>query len=206
MARPAQYYVATGKTLILELVTNELAVTRPELEAKLAHRVHPHHLTTALLELQSELRIAVTTETYGGFSIAVIHPYDLSRRETAHRHAAQRKRRLTARYLRWATSTTEFVGGVLGQGAEAVFHASLLEAASSGYLPARLDGGDVSTLLGAPVEGGPLDSPAFLQTLGASGLPNPPVLIAPFGNFCDIRDTRSLWRGRPSTTSLLARP
>jgi hypothetical protein len=33
MARPAQYYVATGKTLILELVTNELAVTRPELEA-----------------------------------------------------------------------------------------------------------------------------------------------------------------------------
>jgi hypothetical protein len=107
----------------------------------------------------------------------VLHLRDLSRRKTAFEKAADRKRRLAARFLGWAASSRQFPSGLIGAAGEAVVHVSLTRAARFGYHLVRPDGGDVRNLLGHPVEGGPLDGAAFLQRLDANGRPLAPLLV-----------------------------
>lgn len=179
-------YVAAGKEAILDLLRTEHAATWAEAQAKVGDRpwrddlpaVDPHHLTTARRELFLERRITESIDTYRGREIGVLHLTDLKRRQTAFKKAAARKRQLAARFLGWASSSQHFPGGAIGAGGEAVVHASLLAASHHGYRVLRPEGGDISSLLGAPVPGGPLDNAAFLQTLTPQGLPRPLILVA----------------------------
>lgn len=183
--RPTSFYIAAGKEAIIDLLGLEHAATWQEIQAKIADRpwgdsfppVDPHHLTTARRELVLERRITESFDTYAGRQIGVVHLTDLSRRRTAFDKAARRKRRLTARYLRWATSTPRHPSGLIGGAAEDVVHASLLRAAAHGYRVIRPKGGDVRSLFAQPIPGGPLDNAAFLQVLDDDGRPLPALLV-----------------------------
>lgn len=58
-----------------------------------------------------------------------------------------------------------------------MLQASLLEAAPLGYKPLHPQGAEVNSLLGARVEGGPLDNAAFLQVLDPQGIPAPSITL-----------------------------
>ena len=183
---PVARYVSAAKGAVLDLLRSEHAATWAEIQAKVGDRpwndtlpaIDPHHLTTARHQLTAEHLITESFGAYRGRSIGVMHLTDLSRRQTALSTSAARKRRLTARFLDWAASTSRFRSGLIGAGGEAVVHASLISAAPNGYRVIRPEGGDVRSLLGEPVASGPLDNAAFLNRLDSNGIPLSPILVA----------------------------
>ncbi|MBI4494232.1 MAG: hypothetical protein HY690_15695 [Chloroflexi bacterium] len=156
-----------------------------EVEAKLADHpwgnvpqgVNPHHLTAAKRQLLAEGTIQeVSTVTRGGRSVTVLAL--VARPKRAFSDAAARKRLLYTRYIGWATISGKHPN-MIGQAGERVSHASLLAAAPSGYHLVNPDGGEVRTLFGKAVPGGPLDDAAHLIVLDTQGRPvaNVTVLI-----------------------------
>lgn len=157
-------YIERGKQAIIDLLAAEHAAVWPEIEAKIAERqsraVWPHILTKSRQALHTEGRISSTSAaTRGGRQVLVWHLSDLQGRERAFLDAAGRKRLLYARFLSWHSSRRGYPQGLVGPAAEAVLHASLLEAAPYGYKLAYPAGAQVRSLLGSPVAGGPLSIP-----------------------------------------------
>lgn len=181
--RTKEEYVALAEHALIELIREEGAILRPEAQAKLSDRRHPsvpvpldpHHITTAFHRLAPYLRQTIA-RTRGGRAIGVWH---LSNTEGILRKvtdAAARKRLLHARYLSWATGTKTKGRSLVGEAGEQVVHASLR--AANGYTLVRPNGGDVTSFLGAPVPGGPLDNAALLLPLdAATGLPHGPYAV-----------------------------
>jgi hypothetical protein len=167
---PLRAYIERGKAAIPDLLEREHAVVWPEVEAKLADRQHnaidPDVLTKARQELEGEALIESTLgPTRGGRQVAVWHFRDLSGRRTTFDAAAGRKRLLYARFQSWNASSRRYPQGLIGAAGEIVFHESLLEATPYGYNPLHRKRAQVNSFFGGPVEGGPLDSAAFLQVL-----------------------------------------
>jgi hypothetical protein len=172
-SRTPEEYVDLGIEAILELLENEHAAVAPELEAKISEQpygdrsipIDAHHLTAARKVLRESSAIAEDTRvTRGGRAVTVITPADETGRSRRIEDAAKRKRLLHTRYLSLAMGS-KTVPALLGRGGEAVLHATLLQAAPHGLRLLRPDGGEVSSLFGKPVVGGPLDSGAIVTTL-----------------------------------------
>jgi hypothetical protein len=121
-----------------------------------------------LLEAGQVERIAA--ETRGGRTVEILARTDRHLRKRAFEDAAARKRLLYARYLGWASHTRSRLSPISVAG-ERVTHASLLAVATAGYRPIRPEGGEITTLFGQPVPGGPLDNGAHLQVLDDVGRP-----------------------------------
>jgi hypothetical protein len=183
-------YVRLGGRVIQELLDQEYAVVWPEVEAKLAddhwptlpprvHGIDTNHLVTARrLLLTAGLIVADEQPTRGGRRITVYHAADTHLRTRRIRDAAARKRLLETRYLGWASGSTAGGPGIIGTAGEAVVHAALTSAAPYGYRLVNPVGGEVRSLLGAPVPGGPLDNGAFLLRVdAATGRPDGPYLV-----------------------------
>jgi len=166
---------------MLRLLEAEHAALWPEIEAKLADRPNgpqPHILTKARQELLRERVIDETTSaTRGGRNVSVWHLRELRGRERHVLDAAARKRLLYARSQSWNSPRKGYPRGLLGPAGEEVLHRSLLVASPYGYKLQNPDGGEVRHLLGSPVEGGPLDSAAFLTTLDLEELPGRPIVL-----------------------------
>ena len=179
----------------MDLLDREHAAVWPEIEAKLAERPHPqvpgskgiepHHLTAARhILLKDSMIEEVAGVTRGGGSLSVLTLRDRKRRETAFQRAAGRKRLLQARYLSW-TQDTPHRPNMIGAAGERVVHASLCVAASDpavGYRLVKPGGGQISTLLGHRVVGGPLDNTAYLTIFDGRGLPISAVTIVEVKN------------------------
>jgi hypothetical protein len=172
----AAEWVRLGREAILQLLEIEHAVVWPEVEAKIADkkweplglRIQPHHLTSARQQLRDEGVITTTSDTTrGGRVVPVMHLADVEGRRRKIEDALARKRLLQARYLAWAVTLH-----LLGPAGEQTTHSSLLKVAPVvGYRLERPEGGEVTSLFGAPVEGGALDGAAHLQLVDGSGVP-----------------------------------
>lgn len=106
----------------------------------------------------------IAAPTRGGSIVSVLALADRRLRKTSFEEAAGRKRLLQARYLGWATGRGRRPN-LVGEAGERVVHASLVEAARAGAgynLLKRTATGQVATIFGQPVPGGPLDNAAFL--------------------------------------------
>ncbi len=184
-------YVSLANDALLALLRVEHAVVWLEVEAKLAERplqtsagflpqgINPHHLTAARRSLNAAGLIEeLAGPTRGGRSITVIALKDRKGRQRAFKDAAARKRLLHTRFIAWGTALKKRPN-MLGTAGERVLHASLLKAAPHGYQLVKPQGGEVATLFGSGVPGGPLDSAAHLQIQDAVGRPvgNVTVLI-----------------------------
>lgn len=132
---------------------------------------------------QRRIRETARTPTRGGSQVPVYVPADQRRKTRKVSEASARKRLLYARYIGWAQTTAKRPS-LIGRAGERVAHSSLLDAASAGY---RVDPsiGNVRTLLGRDVPGGPLDFGAHLITLN-NGVPGPTITIA--GEVKNIRE------------------
>jgi hypothetical protein len=180
-------YVRLGSQAILELLEREGAAPWMEIEARIAdqkwgqlpYSIDPHILTKARRQLRDQGILATDVSvTRGGSEVPILYRTDLPRTETKRERAAARKRLLYARHQSWARSTPRLRQGLIGAGGEFVVHEGLLAASPLGFRLARPEGGGVSSLLGGPVPGGPLDNAAYLQTIDASGIPTTPVVLA----------------------------
>lgn len=172
---------------IQALLNREGAATQPEMEAKIsdplapvggswrADRPQPHHLTTARLRLLDAGIIESPREaTRGG---RVVRTYSLaSYPSKAAERAAARKRLLHSRFLSWSESEPGTGLAPVPAALERVVNASLIAAAASGYRPVREGGGEVSSLLGAPVPSGAIDNAAWFSGLDPRGFPLKQVL------------------------------
>lgn len=157
---------------IQELLNQQLAVVRPEIEARLARHgrlaraggIDPHHLTNGLQQL---LRDGVVEEmpgvTRGGREVSVYVLTNRSGRVSPTEDAAARKRLLQTRYLGWAEGSKRGPN-VIGAGGELVVRTSLqaANASSPSYRIFNPDGREVNRLFNAPIAGGPLDAAAQL--------------------------------------------
>jgi hypothetical protein len=180
-----EQYEALARYALQQFLRSEHAAVWAEVEAKLAdvswgdlpEGIFPHHLTTAKRQLIAAHAIEEITEpTKGGRLIPVLAM--VKRPKRAFEDAAARKRVLYARYLSWAMPT----GGrpnLVGRGGEQVVRASLRKAMPYGYMPLRLEGGDVNQVFGKPVPGGTFDDAAHLMLLDAEQAPfaNVTVLV-----------------------------
>ncbi len=162
----------------MEAIDEEHAVTIPELEARISERpwrdlpvpVDPHHLTTARKALLAANAIAATSgRTRGGRLVTVLVPTDTHRKTRAVEDATKRKRLLHSRYMTWATGSATHKA-LLGNAGESVVHKSLAVAAPYGFRLLNPEHGEVRTIFGSPVPGGPLDNAAVLS------LPSPTVI------------------------------
>lgn len=80
--------------------------------------------------------------------------------------AAARKRLLHTRYLTWASGSQGSGAGVIGPALEDVVNRSLREASRYGYRQfSDATSGEIRTLFGEPVPGGPIDNGALLTLL-----------------------------------------
>lgn len=198
-------YEALGVKGLTELLDVEHAVVWSEVEAKLGDTrcpglpvpIQPHHLTAARHVLvERGLITTVNQRTRGGRSVPVIVPADQQGRTRAITDAAARKRLLQTRFLTWASGSANNGAGVIGPAGEHVVHAALLQAAPHGYRPINPSGGEVRTLLGAPVPGGPLDNGAFLTTVDA-------FTLTPSGQYVVLIEVKNLRQWiYPSTPEL----
>lgn len=127
--------------------------------------IDPHHLSKARQTLLGEGIIEeIPALTRGGATISVLALVNRHLKKTSFEEAAGRKRLLQARYLGWATGRGRRPN-LIGEAGERVAHASLIQAAGAGAgynLLKKTATGQVATLLGQPVPGGPLDNAAFL--------------------------------------------
>lgn len=136
--------------------------------------IDPHHLSTARRQLRTSEVISETPgRTRGGGVVSVLHFTDLTGRKSKFNRAAARKRLLQARYLSWANTLA-----LLGPAGEAAAHSAILAAApESGLRVERLTGGDVGTIFGRTVPGGPLDDAAHLQITDRRGVTTSSVTL-----------------------------
>jgi hypothetical protein len=183
----AEEWRARGVVAIQQLLEAELAITIPEMEAKLSDRragpadgrirIQPHHLTTARQRLLRAGVIEQTKETTRG-SGRTITTLSLSPRSKRTERAAARKRLLTARYMSWTTRAAEWgEAAPIPAALERVIHASLTEASPHGYRLVKPGGGEVDRLFNEKVPGGPLDNAAFYTGVDNDGLPITPVTV-----------------------------
>lgn len=183
----AEEWRALAVVSLERLLNTELAVTQPEMEAKLSERKagppdgrprpQPHHLTTARQRmLQAGILEQVKESTRG--KDRTITTYSLTPGSKRAQRVAARKRLLQARYLSWGQQSSEWgEAAPIPAALERVIHASLVQAAPHGYHLIRPDGGEVDRLFGAKVPGGPLDHAAHYTAVGADGMPLTPVTV-----------------------------
>ncbi len=162
-------WVALGAEEIVTLLKTEYAVTRHEIEAKLAERaqraVQPHVLTYSLRELLNHGFIEENvTPTRGGRSITIYHLSDMRLIKRKIADAAGRKRLLQTRFNGWATGEgkSDFAG-TIGKAGEAVLQMSMKAAATNPGVPAAVAQPDVrvprvTDMFGIEVPIGPLDN------------------------------------------------
>lgn len=177
----ARGWDALAVEVVQDMLDSEKALLKTELFAKAAdrpwrgqrHHIDPHHLSNGVAALILDgSAIEVSEKTRGGRSVPVLLPSDLHRRRTAVLEASARKRLLHARYLGWALGTQRVPRGLIGTAGERVAHSRILAAAPVvGFRVERPEGGDVATLLGAPVEGGALDNAFHLPLVDEAGVP-----------------------------------
>lgn len=172
-------WVATGERAILDLLAREHAVTRHEIEAKLAdqrvsppiHRspIQPHVLTHSLRQALDSARLVESSRRTRGGRLVITYTLPPSHgRRRASQDAAARKRLLQTRYNGWAIGGvgTAFAG-TIGTAGEIVLQRSLLTAASNPGVPAAVAKPDVinpriEDFFGVPVAIGPLDNAMLL--------------------------------------------
>lgn len=181
----AEEWRQLGVEAIQELLRREHAVTQPEMEAKLAdklpgppgpRRVQPHHLTTARRRLIAAGALEVTRDKTRGAG-RVVTTFSLDDSKKAQR-AAGRKRLLLARFHSWSQYSSDWGNTPpIPAGLERVIQASLQVAAPHGHRLLRPDGGEVTTVLNAPVPGGSLDNATFFTGLNEAGLPTATTLV-----------------------------
>lgn len=178
-------YIEFGEAALVDLLRQEHAVLWAEAQAKISDTrwptvptsVDPHHMTTARANLLKGNRIAETTsKTRGGRQVPVLHLADTKGIRTNVERAAARKRALMATLNSWVTPRPGYKLGLVGTAGERVAHASLLAAAPHGLRIERPEGGEVANLLGAAVEGGPLDNAFWATIVSPVGLPVDTVL------------------------------
>lgn len=163
----AAYYDELAYHAIRDLIDREHAVVWHEVEARLAeHRqpgasrgINPHHLTNGRRRLLAEEIIAEdVATTYGNRTVMVFIPCNQQGRRDDIRTAMRRKRALEGRYLSW-TQDTKRHPNLIGDGGELVVHESL-RATVAGYGLVNPTRGEVTSLFGKDVPGGPLDNAA----------------------------------------------
>lgn len=167
-------WVRRSREAIMELLADELAAPVIELEARISDRpwlsqsrpIDPHLLTEARRDLETAgLVERVEAITRGGSEVAVLRPTPIPRGKLrAAADAAARKRLLLARLRSWSRATPH-MPNLIGTGGEIVVHQSLRAAAAFGYLLVQPTRGEVATLYGDPVPGGPLDNAAWLSPM-----------------------------------------
>lgn len=167
-------WVSRGRDAILELLNHQLAAPAAELEARICDRpwgdqpqtIDPHLLGEARRELEEAGWIQrVETVTRGGSSVALIQPRTIPHgKGRATEDAAARKRLLFARFKSWSRGTAH-MPNFIGAGGEVVVHQSLSTAAPYGYRLIQPTRGEVASLFGEPIPGGPLDNAAWLTPL-----------------------------------------
>ncbi len=176
-SRGADHYVGLGIQAIAELLEEECAVVWPEVEARIGEQkwrdlpypIDPHHLTTARRALEESDFIRHDTQrTRGGRLITVLVPADSYDRARKIEDAAARKRLLHGRYQTWALGSKS-QKALLGPAGETLLHNNLVAAAPHGFRLVHPDGGEVRSLLGSSVTGGPLDSAALMTVLKPEG-------------------------------------
>ncbi len=146
----------------------------------------PHHLTTARKQLVQEQVLAQDTRvTRGGRPVTVLLPAEDHGRRRKIEDAAKRKRLLHTRYLTLAMGNAS-QPALLGTGGEAVVHATLRAAAPHGYQLLNPASGEVRTLLGQAVVGGPLDNAAMLSVLEPTTLESTSFLV-----LVEVKNVRS---------------
>jgi hypothetical protein len=180
----AEQWRSWAAEAIQVLLDVEGAATQPGMEAKLsdrkyktfAHRVDPHHLTTARQRLLAAGVIERQRERTRGSGI--VTTYTLADPSKSTIRTAGRKRLLQARFLSWSSPDTKWGAAPVPAALERVVHASLLAAAPHGYRPLRPEGGgEVRRIANALVPGGQIDNAAFYTGLTPAGLPVPAVLL-----------------------------
>lgn len=175
-------YDSLAAAAILEILSQQHAVTVAELDARISERyferspgnIDPHHITTALASLISSGQlIRDATPSRGTHNVDTIQPADQRRQATKIAQAARRKRLLAARYNGWAQGTQRHPNGLIGPAGERAVRAAILE--SQALVPATPGAGEVSSLLGVPLPGA-ADSGGFLVPL-VDGVPGPTVTV-----------------------------
>lgn len=202
-------WVALGQQFVLELLAEQAAAPLVELEARICGKpwrdsgktIDPHILTHSRRQLLDAGKIAVdTASTRGGSEVSVfrLNPVvrGTKRRVT---DAAARKRILVARWKSWARAS-QHMPNLIGAGGEAVVHESLREAAAYGYRLIQPTRGEVTSLFGKDVPGGPLDNGAWLLTIDAqTQAPGSPYLVP-----IEVKNVRHwLYPHHPETYQLL---
>jgi hypothetical protein len=143
--------------------------------ARRSDNIDPHHVTTALRELDQAREIEwIEGRTRGGSTIRIIQPADTRLRATKIATAAARKRLLMARYNSLAQATKRHPRGLIGPAGEEAVRRAIIESAA--LQPATSGAGEVRELLGVSLPG-PLDSAGYLVALDAQGLPQPAVTL-----------------------------
>jgi len=159
--------VETRETSTYHVVGTELAVARPELDARLSEegvqlsgtgRVHfdPHVISDALRQLEALGRVGVQQHsTKGGRTVSLLVPGDTTGRTTYVTRAVRRKGMLYNRFRNLADES--------GEAGEAVLRHSLREAGPH-LIPMTPGFGEVRTVMKTKLHGA-LDSGAWLHTL-----------------------------------------
>ena len=182
MQRTIEQWRAIATECLRDFLSTERAFIVPELEAKLADRrwgefpsINPHHLTTARQALQRSGEISVQHEQTRGKGW--ITTYSVTTRVKDASRRAARKRLLYGRYLGWNRETSDWKPAPIPAGLERVIHASLTAAAPYGYRLLAPGGGEVRTIFGERVPGGPVDNAALHTALQETGLPGATTLV-----------------------------
>jgi hypothetical protein len=167
-------WVRRGREALVELLAEQLAAPLVELEARICDRawaaqpkpIDPHMLGKARRDLEATGLIEhVEATTRGGGLVGLLVPKPIPAGKTrAATDAAARKRLLVARWRSWSRATPH-MPNLIGAGGEVVIHNSLLAAAPFGYRLVQPTRGEVATLYGEPVPGGPLDNAAWLSPM-----------------------------------------
>lgn len=170
-----------AKRALLDLLEVELALVRPEIDARLGdtgvvldgkqHNFDPHILSEALHQLRADGLISVDAHlTKGGAFVSVFVPADHGRRRTAIAKSVARKAMLYRRFLK--------VADTAGEAGELVLRTSMAAATQSGtpYIPVAPRFGEVSALLGHRPYGR-LDSAAFLHNMDSDNVPGLPIAL-----------------------------
>lgn len=168
-------WVALGKVALAEMLDQHYAAPWVEIEARLSakrwrdnsYTIDPHILTIAKGELLSDGQIVqLHAPTRGGGEVAVFHLPVVRGRSRLITDTAARKRLLVARWKSWARGSAH-MPNLIGEGGEAVVHESLLAAGPYGYRVIQPTRGEITSLFGGVVPGGPLDNGAWLSTIDA---------------------------------------
>lgn len=183
-------YVLLGEDAILELLGEEHAVLRREIEAKISDRVwrgmpnpiYPHNLTVALRRLQGrepghDQRIEFTKEeTRGGSRVGCYHLANPRARRilTKVDRASARKRLLYARYRGWGKAQDQYPSGLIGPAGERVVRSTFRAVADQGFTRTGRDSIEVPDLLGVDLRSlGTLDDARHLVVEDERGRPLP---------------------------------